>query len=102
MNKRLIKKMRKKREAFNGFVYSEGNNGGDFVEIESLEDGLIRLSSGSSCVSTMNQVVPVEFLTGILQKTILVHDGDIGSVIDTFGWSQEYKDELKKKVRRVY
>lgn len=94
--------MMKKKEQFNGFVFAEGNNGGDFVRIENLEDGIVHLSVGSCCVITMDKVVPVEFITGILTQKMLEHNGDINSIIDSFGWDQNYKDELKKKVRKAY
>lgn len=100
MNKRLIKKMVKKREAFNGIVHAAGNNGADIVTIESLEEGMIYLSVGSSCVTMLKQAVPVEFLTGLIAQSMMDHNGDIYSVIDSFRWDQECKDQLKKKVRR--
>lgn len=102
MNKRLIKKMMKKKQQFDGVVFAEGNNGGDFIRIESKEDGMIRLKTGSCCVMIMDKIVPVEFLTGILQNVMFENDFDINKVIDSFGWEQNYKDELKKKVRKVY
>lgn len=101
MNKRLIKKM-KKNQAFNGDVFAEGNNGGDFIKIEHLEDGRLYLSVGSCCVMVLDNIVPVEFLTGVLDKVMLEHNGDINSVVDSFGWNQSYKDELKKKISKIY
>lgn len=102
MNKRLIKKMMKKKQSFNGFVFAEGNNGGDFIQIENLEDGIVHLSAGSCCVMIIERAVPVEFITGVLGEAMIAHNGDINSIIDSFGWEQCYKDELKKKVRKIY
>ncbi|QUH21838.1 hypothetical protein [Alkaliphilus sp. B6464] len=99
MNKRLIKKMLKKKEQFNGFVYADGNNGGDFIKIENMKNGTISLKSGSCCITSIDAIVPVEFLTAILSDKMLEHNGDINSIIDSFGWSKEYKDNLKSKVQ---
>lgn len=102
MNKRLIKKMMKKKEQFDGFIFAEGNNGGDFIRIDNLEEGVIHLSAGSSCVMIINKVVPVEFITGILQNVMLEHNFNIDSVIDSFRWDNNFKNELKNKVRETY
>lgn len=98
MNKRLIKKMLKKKEAFNGFVYAEGNNGGDYIKIENKKDGLIHLEVGSSCIVLLDKIVPVEFMTGVLNNTMFENDFDINKIIDNFGWEQKFKDKLKEKV----
>ena len=79
-------------------IFAEGNKGGDFIEITCLENDRVYLRVGSCCVTTIDSVVPVEFLTGVLTEVMLEHDNNIYSVIDSFGWSQEYKDELKEKV----
>ena len=100
MNKRLIKKMMKKNQAFHGYVFAEGNNGGDFIRLENLEDGMVHLRVGSCCVLLIERAVPVEFLTGIIQNAIFEHNGNTDEIIDSFGWNQSYKDELKKKIRK--
>jgi hypothetical protein len=101
LNKRLIKKMMKKKQQFNGFIFAEGNNGGDFIQLENLEDGMVHLRVGSCCVPLIEKAVPVEFLTGIIQNAMFEHNGNIDEIIDSFGWNQSYKDALKKKVRKV-
>lgn len=80
----------------------EGNNGGDFIAITDLGDGRIILESGSSCVRTIDAIVPVEFITAILSEAIIKYDGNINAVIDSFGWSQGFKDQLKTKVKADY
>lgn len=100
MNKRLIKKMMKKKQEFEGFIYTEGNKGGDFIQLENLEDGMVHLKVGSCCVLLLNKVVPVEFITGIIKNAIFDHNANINEIIDSFGWSKEFQDELKKKVRQ--
>ena len=99
MNKRLIKKMSAKKQAFEGSVYAYGNNGADILDISNLEEGMVYLGVGSCCVMTLEKAVPVEFVTGLISKAMLDHNGDINSIIDSFGWEQSYKDELKEKVR---
>ena len=101
MNKRLSKKVLKKRNLQRGYVYVEGNNGGDIIEIEEKTNGLIRLSSASCCVYNINAIVPVEFITAIIGDKMLEHNGDINSVIDSFGWDDEYKGILKSKVKKL-
>ena len=101
MNKRLSKKVLKKRNLQRGYVYVEGNNGGDIIEIEEKTNGLIRLSSASCCVYNINATVPVEFITAIIGDKMLEHNGDINSVIDSFEWDDEYKDILKSKVKKL-
>ena len=98
MNKRLIKKMMKKQH--NGFIFAEGNNGGDFIQLENLEDGMVHLKVGSSCVLLIEKAVPVEFLTGIIQNAIFEHNGNINEIVDSFGWDKVFKNDLKKKVRK--
>lgn len=101
MNKRLSKKILKRKNLQNGYVYAEGNNGGNIIEVEEKSNGLIRIYSASCCVSSLNAIVPVEFITAIIESKILEHNGDINSVIDSFGWDTEYKDKLKSKVKEL-
>lgn len=98
MNRRLIKKMLKKRQEFDGFVYSEGNNGGDFIEIENLSNDRIKLKSGHCCIMSIDAIVPTEFLSALLSTTMLKHNNDINKVIESFGWDQKYTNQLKSKV----
>lgn len=99
MNKRLSKKVLKRKNLQKGYVYAEGNNGGDIIEIEEKENGLIRVSSASCCIYDINAIVPTEFLTAILSEKMLERNGDINSIIDSFMWDEEYKNVLKSKVK---
>lgn len=101
MNKRKIKKMLKKKNEFNGFVRAEGNNGGDFIEIENLSDGKIRLKSGSCCVMSIDSIVPVEFLSAILMEKMTQNNMDIKAIINGFEWGKEFKETLISKVIKV-
>lgn len=101
MNKRLSKKVLKRKNLQKGYIGVDGNNGGDVLEIEEKEDGLIKISSASCCVYDLNAIVPVEFITAIINEKMLKHNGDINSVIDSFLWNTEYKDILKSKVKKI-
>ena len=50
-----------------------GNNGGDYLNIELIEDGVIRLEVGSECCVSISQNVPVEFITAALTKIIDIY-----------------------------
>jgi len=99
LNKRLIKKMLKKKEQFDGFVYAEGNNGADYIKIKNAGDGLIDLDTGHCCVVSIQAVVPTEFLTALIANKLMGHNWDINSVIDSFEWDKEHTDQLKAKVK---
>ena len=99
MNKRLIKKKIKKSQDFHGVINAYGNNGGDILEIFDNCDGTINLRSGSCCVTSIDKTVPVEFLTAIISRIMIEYNGDINLIIDSFGWDNEFKSELKAKVK---
>ena len=100
MNKRLVKKLIKKRESFHGVINATGNKGGDILTIYDNCDGTVHLWSGHNCVVSIDRIIPVEFLTAMLSQVMLQHNNDIYSIIDTFDWSEDFKAELKGKVRR--
>ncbi len=83
-------------------ISTSGNKGGDILDIVLRDNELLHIRSGHCCVMTIDKVVPVEFMTALLSKVMLENDNDIGKIIDSFDWSQEYKDELKKKVKSPY
>lgn len=91
--------MMKKNQAFNGVISADGNNGGDILEIHDNQDGTLHMRSGHCCVMTIDKIVPVEFVTALLSKVMLEHNNDISSIIDSFDWSESFKDELKRKVK---
>lgn len=80
-------------------IEADGNNGGDIIKIHDNEDGTLHIWSGSCCVVGMDMVVPVEFLTGLIQKSIIDNHKGIEGVIEQFDWNKEFKDTLIKKVR---
>jgi hypothetical protein len=77
-----------------------GNNGGDILEIEDSGDGVIKISSESCCVYDLQSIeVPVEFMTGLIAKTMLEY-GAIDKIIDSFEWSTDFKEQLKCKIKQ--
>lgn len=82
-------------------IYAEGNHGADFISICKVDDkdGVVDLRCGSCCVMTIDAEVPVEFLTGLITSKMIEFNNDIEAVIDSFGWDEVYKEELKKKVK---
>ena len=91
--------MLKKKEQYDGFVYADGNNGADYIKIENAGEGLINLDTGHCCIVSLQAIVPTEFLTALIANKLMEHNGNINSVIDSFGWDKEYTDQLKSKVK---
>lgn len=54
-------------------MYFEGNNGGDYLKIEVLEDGRLLVQCGHCCVPMFDATVPVEFLTTLISEAVLKH-----------------------------
>lgn len=92
------RKRKHPRENIKTYVRAEGNNGGDYIDIERRKNGTIKLEAGSCCVKFIDAIVPVEFLTGILMNMIMEYNS-LEEIIDSFNWSSEYKEELKLKIR---
>jgi len=76
-------------------LYSEGNNGGDFFDIEEIEPGLIRIESGSSCVYNHHGVYPTEYLTRLLEYASL----ELTPEKILSGWDQKYVNDLIGKIK---
>ena len=95
MNKRMRKK--KNKATMGQYIYLQGNNGGDFIEIKQIDDDKIHIFSGSSCVISINATVPIEFITKVVEKAMLDNNFDVKKIIDTFGWDKTYLEKLKSK-----
>lgn len=98
MNKRLVKKMKKKRLSFHGVVCAYGNKGGDILEIYDNCDGTVHLHSGHCCVTTIDHCVPVEFITGLFEGVMMEYHFDLHAIINSFKWDDEFKNTLKAKI----
>ena len=64
----------------------EGNNGGSYVRIEEVREGVVELSVGETCVTTVKQEISVVALAGILTRA-----RDIGfrKMLQELDWSPE-------------
>lgn len=56
----------------------EGNGGGDYLDLQIVDGGLIKVSVGHCCVRTIDAVLPVEVLTAIISNWLVEGaNGDI-------------------------
>lgn len=85
----------KKRDPQNGYR-DEGNNGGDYLVIEKLKDGMAYVEIGHSCVMTVSKVMPVEVLTSILSRVFFNGDPKVEDMIE---WGGSYKKDLLSKIK---
>lgn len=97
--KKHLKKQLKRLGADKNHIYIDGNKGGDFVEITKLTDDTIYLNSACSCVSTVDCVVPNEFLSMLLAECLIKH-GSVENFIMQTDYADEYKVELMGKIKR--
>ena len=44
----------------------EGNRGGDYLYLEQISDDMLSIEVGSSCVTMIHHIIPIEFLTFLL------------------------------------
>lgn len=76
-------------------VHSVGNGGGDFFDIEEVEDGLIKIESGSCCVYNHQGIYPTEYLTRLLEYAQM----ELTPEKIFKGWNKEYVQELLGKIK---
>jgi hypothetical protein len=91
----------KERPVNHNKIAVEGNLAGDFLEIVDQGNDTVHIKCGHCCVIVLDAVVPVEFLTALIFQAMINHDDNISAVIDTFDWSDKYKNQLKAKVKRL-
>lgn len=82
----------------NQVIHIEGNGGGDFVRIEEIEEGLLKIECGSGCVYNHNGIYPTEYLTKILEYAKLNLTPE--KIFD--GWNKDYVEKLKEKINEGY
>jgi len=76
-------------------LYSSANGGGDFVDIEEVEEGLLRIKAGSCCVYSHDALYPTEYLTRLLEYAHL----NLTPEQIFKGWKEEYVAELMGKIK---
>lgn len=79
----------------NSKIYSEGNNGGDFFELEEVEPGMIKIKSGSCCVYNHDGIYPTEYVTKLLEYAFQ----ELKPEIIFQGWRRDYVEELIGKIK---
>ncbi|YAF99456.1 MAG: hypothetical protein AB3A66_30375 (plasmid) [Nodularia sp. CChRGM 3473] len=82
-------------------IFLEGNNGGDYLNIQQKKGELVLLEIGHACVPSIAQVLPLPVITAALTKWILSHNNDIEQAIKSQGWSSEYTNKLIETVRQA-
>lgn len=96
-------------------IYLEGNNGGDFLNIQQtqkqIDENTCHIEVGHCCVIPLRAVVPVEYLTALLNQQVmntpLMEDGailtDIHRMVHNVvkDWSPEFANSLVAKARRT-
>lgn len=79
------------------------NNGGDYVVIEEVSKGMCHIEIGHACVVMFDNVVPIEWLTGvfsgILKSIFTVENNDALTLYDKFAdWQEPFKSEVRNKL----
>lgn len=82
-------------------IFIEGNNGGDYLNIQQKKGELVLLEVGHACVPSIAQVLPLPVITAALTEWILNHNNDIEQAIKSQGWSSEYTKKLVEIVRHA-
>lgn len=80
-------------------ILLEGNNSGDRFRIRTLQDGRIHLEVGHCCVTEINHIVPVEFLTAVLTYAVL-DAGGVEKALDNIIWPKEFVEELVNQIEK--
>lgn len=79
----------------NASIYSEGNNGGDFVRIEEVKEGILAIKCGSCCIYNHKGIYPTEYLTRLLEYASL----NLTPEKIFSGWNKDYVKELIENIK---
>lgn len=96
MRKRQIKK--RLRDMNQPRLCLEGNNYGDFTSLTPMKDDRVYLRSGCSCVMSVDEVVPNEFLSLLIRDCILQY-GSVTGYLESINYDDDYKKNLISKVK---
>lgn len=76
-------------------IYIEGNRGGNYVDIEKLDDNRIRLKIGDCCVHTIDVIITAEVFSNFLTQMILQSNTNLIEVAKEFlAWDEETNEEF--------
>lgn len=78
----------------------EGNNGGDYFEITPVKEGRVLLRVGSCCVNVYEGIVPIEFLTSLVDN-VLQNFGTVEGYLQSTNWDGDFTRKLIKKCEPV-
>ena len=70
------------------------------VDDKEFDTDSLDLYVGHNCVSVLHQIVPVEFVTALVSKVMLDYNGNLNAIIDEFDWDDEFKSQLKARVKK--
>ena len=78
----------------------EGNNGGDYISLEQIDNDTMYFEVGSSCVVIIRCKIPVAVLTGILSGLLCEENtDDLKKIAEKYlGWDKEVKKKLIDKI----
>jgi len=65
----------------NAHIEIQGNRGGSYVRISVISEGMVHLSVGESCVTTIDQEISVAALAAVLTQC---HDEGFQAVVDRY------------------
>lgn len=99
MRKRQIKK--RLRDMNQPELCLEGNNYGDFTSLIPMKNDRVYLRSGCSCVITVDEIVPNEFLSLLISDCILQY-GSVTGYLESISYDDSYKQKLISKVGKNY
>ncbi len=75
----------------------EGNNGGDYIDIEPIKGNVIKLEVGHSCGVYLRLIVPVEFMTLAIAK-VMDDFGGVEDFIQSSSWPVDFKNSLISQI----
>ena len=82
--------------------YVEGNNGGDYLQLEHIRDNVVMLQIGHCCVVTVNHEVPIELITSALTNLFLEHDNKATQWQNWKpGWARDFVNKLRSQIKPV-
>lgn len=77
----------------NKLLYAEGNNGGNYIQVNKLNDNLLRLEVGDCCVKTIEVTITVEALTSLL-NSIQKERGFLNAAEHSMSWAPDVNERF--------
>lgn len=78
-------------------IYIEGNNGGNYIDIEKIDDNRISLKVGDCCVNTIDVIITAEALSNFLTNIFLKENRPFLDIVFSYmAWDSETNEEFFK------